>query len=298
MTEQEFYKQLKEQQRKLYSIDISGKEIENEILTKVLINRLEKINPFEWVDNKQIRNHLDIRLQLFLRIESAVVHYYQSIKSTLRDIEGIWKDTKDLGYLNQFVYNTITFREVSLRTSFLEKIFFEVDYFIQQMNVHLQFHTDNSIHKKQQYFQKLLDKLSIGNEHIEVFTIIDDLNSNIQNKNFNELFVKNKNRKVLYREIYTYLVALRNTFHNNGYAQKTLNKMDIGGVKFEIVKDKQCLISHDVVFMSAYLITIPLLSIVEKTFDHFPNQYWEDKYTREIKDFAEKRERERNANKT
>ncbi len=234
---------------------------------------------------------MDIRHQLFVRIELATIHYYQSIESSLNDFNNIWQKTKDLGYSDDFTTKSVTFREVSSRTNFLEKVFFAIDYLIQQMNTTIEFHTNGTSHKKQHYFKLLLKKLDIENEVIDTGKIVDELIKHNTLNGYENIFKKGNNRKIELHELYNYLVTLRNVFHNNGYSQKTLNHLDIGGVTFEIKKGEQTKFTHDTIVIIVFLMLFPLERIVEQTFVKYPNQIWKDKYTQEIKEILEGKEK-------
>lgn len=296
MTHQEFINALKINQSKLYSIDLNGLTVSNSDFLKILFNKHQKLDFPNWLATGKIKDASDIRHQLFMRIELATIHYFQAIESYINDLENIWTKTKDLGYDARFTTTSITFGEVSIRTNFLEKVFFAIDYFIQQMNGIIKFHTSGSIHKKQQYFKLLLTELGLENETLNTNDIVDDLISNIPTVELKELFVKSKNRKIEIHELYGYLVAMRNVFHNNGFSQKTVNKLNIGGVIFDIKKDEQIKFGHDTVVIAVYLMLYPLKAIVEQSFIKYPDVLWEDPYTIRLKEFMDEREKQRNAN--
>lgn len=289
MTYEEFIKALKINQQKLYSVDLNGFTVSNSDFLRILFNKYEKFNFPNWLETGKIQDALDIRHQLFMRIEIATIHYFQAIESYINDLENIWIKTHELGYDKGFTTTSITFAEVSIRTNFIDKIFYAIDYFIQQMNGAIQFHTSGSTHKKQQYFKMLLKALDISGETIQTDLIVDDLISNIPSDEINGLFIKGKNREIELHELYGYFVALRNVFHNNGYSQKTLNQLNIGGVIFDIKKDEQINFSHDTVVTAVFLILYPLKRIVEQTFIKYPNKLWEDPYTNDLRIFLEER---------
>lgn len=295
MNHKEFKEILKSNQEKLYSIDLNGLTISNSDFLRVLFNKYRDFDFPKWVESGKLKNALDIRHQLFMRIELATIHYFQEIESQINDVEHIWKKTSQLGYTNMFTATSITFGEAYIRTNFLEKIFFAIDYFIQQMNDFIQFSTSGSTHKKQQYFKLLLEKLEIEKETIQTDLIVDDLIQNIPKPEFNNLFIKGRNRTIEIHEFYGYFTALRNVFHNNGYSQKTLNQLNIGGVVFNVKKDTQINFSHDTVVTAVYLMLFPLEKIVEQTFIKYPNSFWQDPYTNDLREFMEKLQQQKNS---
>lgn len=295
MTYEEFIENLKITQQKLYSTHLNGFTVSNSDFLRILFNKYEEFNFPNWLKMGKIKDALDIRHQLFMRIEIATVHYFQAIEAYINDVENIWVKTYELGYDQMFTATSITFGEVSIRTNFIDKIFYSIDYFIQQMNGAIQFHTNSSTHKKQHYFKLLLEALDISGEKITTDLIVDELNRNIPTDKLNGLFVKGNNREIYLHEIYGYFVALRNVFHNNGYSQKTLNKLCIGGVTFDIKVDEQIKFSHDTVVLAVFLMLFPLKRIVEQTFIKYPDSLWVDPYTMKLRSFLDEREKQRNA---
>jgi hypothetical protein len=288
MEKEEFYEYFRTQQEKLYTIDINGQDIQNSDLLIILIRKLAELYPNKWVEENEI-SALDMRSQLFIRFDMAFLHYYQSIISTLNSTDLLWNTTtQQLGYYKKYAFINLTFREVYLRTSFFEKVFFTIDYFIQQMNTFITFYDGNSTHKKQQYFKLLLEKIGLNNSELETDNVVDELNKLFYDNDKTKLFIKNRNRKIKYFEVYDYLVALRNVFHNNGFSQKTMNNLNIGGVPIEIVKDKQIRFSQDVLIVVVYMMVNIMEEIVETTFKLYPNQEWIDPYANDLKMFMEK----------
>jgi hypothetical protein len=281
----ETIKEIDKLQQICYSIKVNDKEIPNVEFLKILFNKFEKENFQKWNQDGSFKSHLDFRFHLFAKLELATLHYYQAIHSYLGDSENIYIKTKELGYSEEFIASSFLFGEVAVRTNFVERIFFTIDYFIQQMNTQIQFKTSGTSHKKQFYFKLLLEHLNIENEEIDIHSVIDDLNYNISNPEFNNLFKKTNNRKIQFHEIYNYFVALRNVFHNNGFSQKTVNKLDIGGIVIDIKKGELITYSNPVVVISVYLMLFPLKRIIERTIEKYPDEYWEDKYTKVIDDF-------------
>lgn len=295
MTHEQFIETLKVDQFKLYSIDLNGQTVSNSDFLRILFNKHQKLDFPNWLASGKIQEASDIRHQLFMRIELATIHYFQAIESYINDIDNIWTKTKKLGYHDGFTATSITFAEVSIRTNFLEKVFFAIDYFIQQMNGIIRYHTSGSTHKKQHYFKLLLAKLDVDKEAIKTDEVVDDLISNVPREELKNLFIKGRNREIKIHEVYGYFVAMRNVFHNNGYSQKTLNKLNIGGVIFDIKKDQQIRFGHDTVVTAVYLMLHPLKRVIEQTFIKYPNQLWEDAYTMRLKEFIEDRDKQRNA---
>lgn len=288
METEKFYQKLKEEQEKLYSIEVNDRDIPNTELLLILIRKLAKLYPHKWVEQNEIVA-IDIRSQLFVRFDMAFLHYYQSIISTLNSTDLLWNVTTDqLGYYKKYASLNLVFREVYLRTSFFEKVFFTIDYFIQQMNTFITFYDGGSTHKKQQYFKLLLEKLGLENKEIETDKIVDDLNEFIYDTTEMEIFIKKGNRKIKYYEVYNYLVALRNVFHNNGFSQKAMNNLNIGGIPIEVVKNKQIRFSQDVLIVVTLMMLNILEEVVETTFKLYPKQEWKDPYADDIRMLMEK----------
>lgn len=196
MTLEKTIKEIDKLQQICYSINVNGKEISNVEFLKILFNKFEKENYQKWISDGSFKSHLDFRFQLFTRIELATLHYYQAIHSNLNDSENIYIKTKELGYSEKFIANSFMFGEVAVRTNFVERIFFSIDYFIQQMNTQIEFKTSGTSHKKQFYFKLLLEHLGIEDEEIDAHSVIDDLNKNIKSPEFNKLFIKKRTVKL------------------------------------------------------------------------------------------------------
>lgn len=261
---------------------INGVSISNNDLLRVLLSKLRALNYEEWLENGKLKNNSDFRFQLFIRLELAVLHYCQSIEATQYAYKHIWRKTKEFGYNNQFTTSSVTFLEVSLRTNFIDTVFFTVDYFLQQMNSQIAFSTATGSHNKQQLFAKMLASLGLDQSFLETKEIVNDLIGNIPSGISDKLFVQNGNRKIPLHETYTYLVALRNCLHNNGSSSKTLNTLNIGGIQIRIEKDKEVEFGHQVVFIACYLMLEPLKRIVEQTFTNYPDSFWIDPYTENL----------------
>ena len=280
MEKEEFLEKTQLNQLTFYSNEINGLNMSNSEFLRILINKFRRLDYENLLDHNQ--TSLDFRFQLFIRCEIAVMNYYQSILSNIRDFKNIWNDTEELGYRNRAIYSSIMFREVSCRTTFLEKTFYCIDYFIHQLNQKLNFNTNGSIHNKQQLFKMAMEALEIDQRIIKLHQIIEELNE-ISDEIFNKkIFKKGRNRTIHLHEFYTYLVAIRNILHSNGYASRNLNKLDIGGVILEIKKSIQIDVSHSVIVIATYLMLYPINEIVKATVIKYPNQFWEDGYTIEF----------------
>lgn len=110
----------------------------------------------EWLDANAL-DKLDFRFQTFARIEMHTLTYHLSLISTKNDLESLINECLELGYSMEMAVNSITnMREVGLRISFWDRYFYNIEYFVQQMNRKFSFVENNSTHNKQFYFKKCL----------------------------------------------------------------------------------------------------------------------------------------------
>ena len=96
-----------------------------------------------------------------------------------------------------------------------------------------------------------------------------------------DLLFKVKDRKIEYSLIFDYLTTFRNSLHNNGFSQKTLNKIDFGGILIEIKQNEQVNINHCVLFILIFCQIVIFEKIVKKLLVDYP-ELWQDEYLNHI----------------
>ena len=206
---------------------INGKDVLNTTLLKILIQKLESIGYEDW--NHQNFNKNDVRMQLFVKFDFYTSYYFHNINLTIENYDKIVEDNLELGYSYEFSSESMIFKEVYERTNYLSKFFFDLEYFLQQVNKKISYSDATKSKKKNYFFNSLINKIGIENS-LNINCIIMEINRIYGS----DLLFKVKDRKIEYSLIFDYLTTFRNSLHNNGFSQKTLNKIDFGGILIEI----------------------------------------------------------------
>jgi hypothetical protein len=177
-----------------------------------------------------------------------------------------------------------------MRISFWDRYFYGIEYFVQQMNKRFSFITDKSTHAKQFYFQEMLNFFGLGAETYNINDIFIELNNHFPegNSDFIQSAERNKKQTLIpYVKFYEYAATMRNSLHNNGFSNKTLNNLDLGVVSYQNIKAGEminCLSAFHVLILSFPLTQI-IQKVVEKTLILAPNELIFDPYTKGLDDF-------------
>lgn len=261
--------------------DINGLKIPNTETLKLIITKLEELDFTSWLFPKNTIqfDKFDCRFQLWAKFEAYTVYYYENILLTYENYERLIDETLNLRYSLEFASQTLVFKETYERTNFLSKFYFDLEYFIQQVNSEINFLTSTGSKKKSHYFKELIAHLDIT-DSIDVNEIINDIN-----RIYGSTLLENvPERKLEYHLFYEYLTTYRNSFHNNGYSQKTLNKLNFGGIVLELKEKEQVKINHAVVFILFYTNLIIFEKITKKLMNDYP-VLWKDKYIEDLNAF-------------
>lgn len=278
MTEQEFKDEIKRIAESQITQTINGHNISNLDLLEILIKQLQDIYSTHNIDD------LDFRKQLWGRLNMIVNWYYHNIRLTIENQYDIYMhNCQKLDYIDKFSGVCILTKEVYDRTSFFSRLFFDVEYFLDQVNSKITFEEKNS-KTKSHYFQLLLEKIGMDNEEIVFNQVIDDVNKRANKK----LLVKNSsNKKLTYAKLFEYVVTLRNCFHNNGFSQKALNNLNIGGIEIKIQTEGQATMGMSVIFIVLFILFEVLDKVVAKLNEN-NTELWEDRYTKCLIDTKDK----------
>ena len=243
----------------------------------------------KWLDDGLL-DKLDFRFQTFARIEMHTIAYHLSIVSTKNDVENLINECLSLGYSLETAISSVgAMREVSLRISFWDRFFYTVEHFVQQMNAKYTFIDNTSTHSKKHYFQAMLDFFGVGQEVIRTKEIVKLFKENYPDKNswlVSKIDGNLKDRDVRLSKLYEYAAALRNSLHNNGFSNKTLNNLDIGLCRFSGIKKGEfidCLSVFHVLSLSL-VITEALQRITQKSINMFPEDVIYDPFTKKLDD--------------
>ena len=253
---------------------INGKDVLNTTLLKILIQKLESIGYEDW--NHQNFNKNDVRMQLFVKFDFYTSYYFHNINLTIENYDKIVEDNLELGYSYEFSSESMIFKEVYERTNYLSKFFFDLEYFLQQVNKKISYSDATKSKKKNYFFNSLINKIGIENS-LNINCIIMEINRIYGS----DLLFKVKDRKIEYSLIFDYLTTFRNSLHNNGFSQKTLNKIDFGGILTEIKQNEQVNINHCVLFILIFCQIVIFEKIVKKLLVDYP-ELWQDEYLNHI----------------
>lgn len=194
----------------------------------------------EWRDQLET---FDFRFQTFARLEIHVLTNHLSIISNFNNLEDMINECLSLGYsLKMAIDAAVVMRSVALRISYWDRLFYSIEYYIQRMNDKFSFIEDSSTHKKSQYFTKMLEFLGLDRSAISVKDLVkvfamhcpEELNS--LNKALSQSI---PSKSICFSTFYEYAATLRNSLHNNGFSNKTLNNLNIGLAKFDNIVIRQ-----------------------------------------------------------
>ncbi|WP_444939089.1 hypothetical protein [Microbulbifer sp. JMSA002] len=277
----------------VYRYETESHEVCHTELLRAVNNYLAKLKIHnEWQDSGSL-DRTDFRYQTFGRIEAHVVAYHLSVTSTKNDLVNLVNECLSLGFNHGPTVELVGgAREVNLRSSFCDRFFYTVEYFIQQMNTHFSFVTDTSAKSKQHYFQKMLEFFEMGDEVVSTKYLVDKFVASYpvdDSSLIKEMKAKLEDKSVPLGKLYEYAAALRNCLHNNGYSNKTLNNLDIGLAQFKGIKQGEyitCQSTFHVLMMSMALTEI-LQQITQRSIDLFPGKLLQDPFTMKLKGILE-----------
>jgi hypothetical protein len=219
---------------------------------------------------------VDFRFQTFARLETHALSNHLSIISNFNNLEDMINECLSLGYSLKMAINAaVIMRSVALKISYWDRVFYSIEYYVQRMNDHFSFMSNLSTHRKSHYFTKMLEYFDLADSTITARELVGILSKHcpeeLQPLN-SFLADKIPNRSIQFSKFYEYAATLRNSLHNNGYSNKTLNNLDIGLSRFENITA-----GHSINCMSLYhLLTLSVAltevfqRITEKTLDLHP----------------------------
>jgi hypothetical protein len=137
----------------------------------------------------------------------------------------------------------------------------------------------------------MLNFLGMGAEKYDASLIAEEIAKHFpqENKEFLRLANQNKKRNLIpYGKFYEYAATMRNSLHNNGFSNKTLNNLDLGVISFKNIKSGEfitCLSTFHILFLSLPITHI-LERVVEKTIALYPGELIYDPFTKKLDDFV------------
>lgn len=154
-------------------------------------------------------------------------------------------DRSNYLYSEEFaIDHSALWREVRNRAGYLDSVYFEIDYFISQMLV---IHNIKPLNRnKASNFFSLLCYFSMENAGSTKQEIISEIRSHLPTcmETSRSALVEQSGSMVPFRKSFEYLTLIRNSLHNNGFANKDMDNLVIGPFEYKgIVKDQslQCM---------------------------------------------------------
>lgn len=278
----------------IYSFEVFGYRADQAEIFHTLNNYYKNLKyQNEWKEKNQL-DLIDFRYQTFSRIESHTLAYHLSMLSTKHDVENLMNECLSLGYsLEMAVTSVGSMREVSLRISYWDRFFYSVEYYVQQMNTHYSFISDTTTHQKQHYFHKMLEFFDLENEVLNTDELVKKVINyypDKESKILQNIAAKAIKNAIPYSKFYEYAATIRNSLHNNGFSNKTLNNLDIGVVQFKNIKKGEfieCISSFHILMLSLAITEI-LQIITQKSIDMFPGKILIDPFTTKLRDHLSK----------
>lgn len=274
--------------KSLYTFETELNKVDYILLLRLFIRFMERSVHGQLIETDQISRQ-DSRYAAFVRIEIAAVTYYHSINQTTGSVREMIADAMSLGYTFEFSLSLASNeREVQLRIAFLDRYFYNLDHFIQVMNREFSFASPSNTKRKQQVFTEMLSHFQMETKHFTPKNIFDMLSqvSEVGELKFIEFLRNNSDRKIKYSDIFEYVANIRNSLHNNGFSNKSLNNLEIGRLKYTAIKDEYltCLsLPHLLTLL------IPLTKILEEIVIAsvaLKPQLLEDPYLKVVKKFV------------
>lgn len=211
----------------------------------ILFSRFAKLKyTGEWINEGRFEG-TDVRPMVLLRIESATIWYEQNVLASLELYQRYAQDILGHDYDQKFaIHHSAVFREVKNRIGFLDSVYFAIDYFITQM---LRIHSvSHSVQNKVSDFLSLLGHFSMeraGATKQEIWSEVQlHLPSSMAASGLE--LVERSAAMVPFQKSFEYLTLIRNSLHNNGFANKTMNNLVTGPFEYKgIVKNQslQCM---------------------------------------------------------
>ena len=227
------------------SYELDGKSYRGDEWLSILFSRFSNLKyAGKWIEDGTFGG-TDVRPMVLFRIESATIWYEQNILASLELYNRYTQDILAHGYSEKFTtYHSGILREVNNRIGYLDSVYFAIDYFIAKMiKIHDIKHSGQN---KVKDFTALLRHFSMEAAGATKKEIMSEIKLHLPGSMAasHSILSEQSNVKVPFQKSFEYLTLIRNSLHNNGFANKDMNNLIIGPFKYtEIVKDEslQCM---------------------------------------------------------
>lgn len=227
------------------SYELADKSYGAEEWLSILFSRFANLKyAGEWIEGGTF-DGTDVRPMVLLRIESATIWYEQNILASLELCERYAQDIVAHGYDKKFaIHHSAILREVQNRIGYLDSVYFAIDYFISQMmRIHGVAHSGQN---KVSDFSALLSHFSMEAAGATKQDILSEIRLHLPGSMAasRSVLAEQSGVMVPFQKSFEYLTLIRNSLHNNGFANKTMNNLVIGPFEYKgIVKNEslQCM---------------------------------------------------------
>ena len=258
----------------LYSTNIDEKSVKLSVLLKNFINFMGQSTWNNFITSELLSTD-DFRYAVFGRIEIATATYYHSLRQALEVFPQIIQDSCDeLGYSFDFAFGLAGIeKEIQLRVAFIDRYFYNIDHFIQVMNRKFSFAAPGNTKRKQQVFGEMLAHFGLNDKYFtpkSIFELISTI-EDVDDSGFADLVRDTSDRRIKYTDLFEFLANIRNSLHNNGFSNKTMNNLSLGQLIYEVKKDEllNCLsLSHLLALL--FPLTKILIEVVDKSVSIHP----------------------------
>tara|TARA_A100001391_G_scaffold197455_1_gene177596 strand:+ start:6054 stop:6914 length:861 start_codon:yes stop_codon:yes gene_type:complete len=222
------------------SFELAGESYKIEEWLSILFSRFSNLKyTNEWVNNGTFEG-TDVRPMVLLRIESATIWYEQNVFASSELCERYVQNIIAHGYDKKFAINHLAnLREVKNRIGYLDSVYFAIDYFISKMlEIHGVSHSGNN---KVSDFAALLSHFSMETSGATTQEILSEIKLHLPSSMaaIHSILSERSSVMVPFKKSFEYLTLIRNSLHNNGFANKNMNNLVIGPFEYKkIVKNK------------------------------------------------------------
>lgn len=235
-------KNLQELVESVNSLELAGKSYGAREWLSILFSRFSGLKyATDWIDSGKYSG-VDVRPMVLLRVESATIWYEQNIVASVELCNQYEKMILDHGYRRNFAINhAANMREIKNRVGYLDSVYFAFDYFVSQMlMIHRIEHRGKN---KVSDFGALLGHFSMEESGSTKRQILSEIRSHLPESMSEsaEALVEKDDGMVTFQKSFEYLTLIRNSLHNNGFANKNMNNLVIGPFEYRDIKKNQSL---------------------------------------------------------
>lgn len=254
---------LSEHNESINSYELGGKPYSSVDWLIILFNKFSRLEYSQgWLD-QNLFTGADVRPMVLLQIESATLWYEQNLISSRHLNQEFLSAAETHGYDAKFsLYQAFVLREVQNRVAFLDSVYFSIDYFITRLTAihNIQSQSQNKVNK----FAQLLKYFNLEKDGERKDVVIAQVRELIPDsmKIHEGLFVERSKSELKYLKSFEYLTLIRNSLHNNGFANKSMANLKVGIFEYSnIIKAKrlECMGLPNLI-----ILIIQMINVIEK----------------------------------